>query len=305
MRYNMEQKFKSYILSIKTFPSSEESQKDVKNILMNYMPIGEKFVNKIIQKGRYAFTNLSYENTIYLKSILDDSCQIDIFGQDSSVNVIWDDSITLERKRIEEQSKEILKKKQLENAKINGTLCPICNSIDKTKYVDTKDIYGKVCSVCEHYIDVVYKNDFVQHFACPECNCFEGRLEENSDFLAIRCQYCGKQVILLEKKLSKNTDGKDTIKNKDKSCPICKNKEWDSDDHTGHLTCKKCGYIQYMHNNKTQVSHVSVKEPVKPKCPKCGGTEFTPVRKKWSLLTGFATNKVELVCNNCGTKKPS
>lgn len=37
-------------------------------------------------------------------------------------------------------------------------------------------------------------------------------------------------------------------------------------------------------------------------CPKCGGTQFTPVRKKFSLLTGFATNKVELVCNNCGTK---
>lgn len=39
-----------------------------------------------------------------------------------------------------------------------------------------------------------------------------------------------------------------------------------------------------------------------PKCPKCGSTEFTPVRKKFSLLTGFATNKVELICNKCGTK---
>lgn len=35
-------------------------------------------------------------------------------------------------------------------------------------------------------------------------------------------------------------------------------------------------------------------------CPKCGSTSFTPVRKKWSILTGFMTNKVELVCNNCG-----
>lgn len=39
-----------------------------------------------------------------------------------------------------------------------------------------------------------------------------------------------------------------------------------------------------------------------PKCPKCGSTNFTPVRKKWSLLTGFATNKVEMICNSCGTK---
>lgn len=48
-------------------------------------------------------------------------------------------------------------------------------------------------------------------------------------------------------------------------------------------------------------------EPPRPKlnqkvCPKCGGTEFTPVRKKFSLLTGFMTNKVEMICNNCGTK---
>lgn len=36
-------------------------------------------------------------------------------------------------------------------------------------------------------------------------------------------------------------------------------------------------------------------------CPKCGSTEFTPLRKKWSLLAGFATNKIDMVCNNCGT----
>lgn len=35
-------------------------------------------------------------------------------------------------------------------------------------------------------------------------------------------------------------------------------------------------------------------------CPKCNGTNFTPVRKKYGLFLGFATNKVELVCNNCG-----
>lgn len=35
-------------------------------------------------------------------------------------------------------------------------------------------------------------------------------------------------------------------------------------------------------------------------CPKCGSTEFTPLRKKFSLLTGFATNKVDMVCSKCG-----
>ena len=35
-------------------------------------------------------------------------------------------------------------------------------------------------------------------------------------------------------------------------------------------------------------------------CPKCGSTSFSPVRRKWSLLTGFMTNKVDMVCNKCG-----
>lgn len=35
-------------------------------------------------------------------------------------------------------------------------------------------------------------------------------------------------------------------------------------------------------------------------CPKCAGTNFTPVPRKWSLLTGFMTNKVDMVCNKCG-----
>lgn len=41
-------------------------------------------------------------------------------------------------------------------------------------------------------------------------------------------------------------------------------------------------------------------EANKTHCPRCNGTNFTPVRKKYGLFLGFATNKVELVCNNCG-----
>jgi len=45
-------------------------------------------------------------------------------------------------------------------------------------------------------------------------------------------------------------------------------------------------------------------EPVDPyACPKCGGTSFTTVRRKWSLLTGFMTNKIDMVCNRCGYVK--
>lgn len=47
---------------------------------------------------------------------------------------------------------------------------------------------------------------------------------------------------------------------------------------------------------------IKPKEPTGPVCPKCGSTEFTPVRRKWSLMTGIFTNKVDLICNKCGTK---
>lgn len=35
------------------------------------------------------------------------------------------------------------------------------------------------------------------------------------------------------------------------------------------------------------------------KCPKCGSSNIQVVRRKFSLLTGFATNKVDRVCANC------
>lgn len=40
-------------------------------------------------------------------------------------------------------------------------------------------------------------------------------------------------------------------------------------------------------------------ESSKVTCPKCGSTNIQILRKKFSLLTGFATNKVERVCVNC------
>lgn len=38
------------------------------------------------------------------------------------------------------------------------------------------------------------------------------------------------------------------------------------------------------------------------KCPYCGSTNLQLVRKKWSLLTGFFTNKVDRYCVNCKRK---
>jgi hypothetical protein len=43
-------------------------------------------------------------------------------------------------------------------------------------------------------------------------------------------------------------------------------------------------------------------EKNKPRCPKCGCTEFQMVPRKWSPLTGFLTNRVDRVCVKCKTR---
>lgn len=47
-------------------------------------------------------------------------------------------------------------------------------------------------------------------------------------------------------------------------------------------------------------SEVANKNTVK--CPKCGSTNIQIVPRKWSLLTGFLTNKTDRVCVNCKHK---
>lgn len=54
--------------------------------------------------------------------------------------------------------------------------------------------------------------------------------------------------------------------------------------------------IQFKNSNTKS----SINQSTQTVCPKCGSTSFTPVRRKWSFLTGFMTNKVDMVCNNCG-----
>ena len=38
------------------------------------------------------------------------------------------------------------------------------------------------------------------------------------------------------------------------------------------------------------------------RCPKCGSSDFEMVKRNWSIVTGFMTNKVDRVCKNCKTK---
>lgn len=39
-----------------------------------------------------------------------------------------------------------------------------------------------------------------------------------------------------------------------------------------------------------------------PCCPKCKSTDFDMVKRNWSWVTGFMTNKVDRVCRNCKHK---
>ncbi len=47
---------------------------------------------------------------------------------------------------------------------------------------------------------------------------------------------------------------------------------------------------------------VDVVQSNTPKCPKCGSTNIQLVKRKWSPLMGFMTNKVDRVCVNCKNK---
>ena len=126
---------------------------------------------------------------------------------------------------------------------------------------------------------------------CPECN------KEISDKSKV-CIYCGcpfdqddNTIKLKVQELSKQP------------CSICGNKEYEYDKDWGMLTCTQCGCGITIDEDAYDRQMDKRDSKPKNKCPKCGCTEFTPVRKKFSLLTGFATNKVELVCNNCGYRK--
>ena len=137
--------------------------------------------------------------------------------------------------------------------------CSKCNS-DDWDCVDKEHEYYEFCDKCSKLGLKVRKQDYLDEFQCPKCNCLEGTIEENKKFIAVRCKNCGDQKVVLEKHTTK-------------------------DHRTAVL------------NERKNPTTSNVK-----KCPKCGGTQFTPVRKKYSLLTGFLTNKVDLICNKCGAK---
>jgi hypothetical protein len=60
------------------------------------------------------------------------------------------------------------------------------------------------------------------------------------------------------------------------------------------------GYDSRAWKRRVQQQELTSPRSYQKKCKCCGSTSFTPIRKKWNPLTGFATNKIDLVCNQCG-----
>ena len=76
--------------------------------------------------------------------------------------------------------------------------CPRCNA-DVWEIVDDMNEYYEYCAHCGLTVNKTVKSDLVDNFQCSECNCLDGKIEENKKLLAMRCKHCGKQVIILEK----------------------------------------------------------------------------------------------------------
>lgn len=107
-------------------------------------------------------------------------------------------------------------------------------------------------------------------------------------------------------------------------CPICSKNEWeDYDIHQIKQISTDESFVQAMiklhdadlieyqlklqqlknaKEQEKQIEEDSINSSKQQKCRYCGSTSFTPVRRKWSPIMGFFTNKIDLVCNNCGKK---
>lgn len=124
---------------------------------------------------------------------------------------------------------------------------------------------------------------------CPEC----GKEISNK---AISCPYCGYQNSEL------NLNSHTII---EYNCPVCKNKEFIEKLDKGIIECSVCGYCHIVDEKKNKdykSAYMQTNKQSLPKCPKCGSTNIQMLNRKFSLLTGFATNKVDRVCVNCKHK---
>lgn len=145
--------------------------------------------------------------------------------------------------------------------------CPECQA-DSWYCMDSNNFYTEICEKC-HYINEIIKVDYLKDFVCEECNCFEGKIEENDKFLAVRCTNCRKQHVKLEKHTTDNRRTPGAI-------PVS------------------------IEEARKQFAEQQA-ELDKPKCPKCGSTSIGTKSRGYSLLWGFlGSGSPRNVCQKCG-----
>lgn len=100
----------------------------------------------------------------------------------------------------------------------------------------------------------------------------------------IECDKCGK-VLKFDDKYFKSHTEDSCETNTVLQCP-CGNTA------NGIIKAKTKGQVSHYDRTKSNELH----------CPHCGSTNIQLMRRKWSLLTGFLTNKVDRYCVNCKRK---
>lgn len=122
---------------------------------------------------------------------------------------------------------------------------------------------------------------------CPECNNEVSNSAES-------CPKCGFNMRLI----------KNTVE-----CPYCNfgkpNKViMNYSIESQNYICPECSKTVEIATPDEETNWAAQKqiEQNLPKCPKCGSINIQIVPRRWSLLTGFLTNKTDRVCVNCKHK---
>jgi DNA-directed RNA polymerase subunit RPC12/RpoP len=85
------------------------------------------------------------------------------------------------------------------------------------------------------------------------------------------------------------------------TCSKCGKKLSDIDIIAQRKLCSDCEDEDRERRLSEFIAHIEQQNV--PKCRYCGSTSLQAVKKNWSPLTGFLTNKTEFVCVNCHRKQ--
>ena len=121
---------------------------------------------------------------------------------------------------------------------------------------------------------------------CPTClNCKAG-----SDYEKFECDFCGAEMV---------SSGEDTLR----KARLVKEKLKGRPEFNQKLFNARQRQVKCEYENRVEAQKVQELAGSKMvHCPACGSTQIQMVSRKWSLLAGFATNKVDRVCMKCKKK---